>query len=116
MTLARLSRLRELIHFSRPITDVVGELAAFGWDSDKQIVTLERVHLSAILKRFLSGEISATDVEDWANAIECREDIGLSEDAPVAEVLFELANPLVTRALTSHSATKWVAVLDRGAA
>ena len=115
MTLVRISRLKELLHFSRPVTDVVSDLSDFGWDSDEQLVTLEGTHLSAILNRFLSGEISASDVEDWANAIECREDIGLPEDSPVVDALFELANPLITRALTRQSAADWVVALDRAA-
>ena len=115
MTVTRTSRLKELLHFSRPVADVVGDLSAFGWDSDEELVTLEAAHISAVLNRFVSGDISDTDVEDWANAIECREDIGLLQESPVADALNELANPLLTRPLTRQSAVDWVAALSEAA-
>jgi hypothetical protein len=111
----RTSQLEELLHFSRPVADVLSDLSAFGWDSDEELVILEAAHISTVLNRFLSGEISVTDVEDWANAIECREDIGLLEGAPVADALDELANPLLTRPLTRQSAAEWVAALGGAA-
>ena len=115
MTGTRTSQLKELLHFSRPVADVVSDLSAFGWDSDEVLATLEPAHISTVLNRFLSGEISATDVEDWANAIECREDIGLIQGSPVADALDELANPLLTRPLTRQSAAEWVAALSGAA-
>jgi hypothetical protein len=115
VTVTRTSQLNELLHFSRPVADLVSDLSAFGWDSGEEFVTLQAAHISSVLNRFLSGEILDTDVEDWANAIECREDIGFPQGAPVADALDELANPLLTRPLTRQSAAEWVAAL-RGAA
>jgi hypothetical protein len=111
----RTFHLEELLQFSRPIAGVVSDLSAFGWDSDEELVTLEPSHISAVLNRFLSGEISVADVEDWANAIECREDIGLIQESPVADALDELANPLLTRPLTRQSAAEWVVALSGAA-
>jgi hypothetical protein len=112
---SRTSQLKELLHFSRPVADVVSDLSAFGWDSDEELVTLEAAHISTVLNRFLAGDISAADVEDWANAIECREDIGLFQGSPVADALDELANPVLTRPLTRGSAAEWVVVLSGAA-
>ena len=115
MAITRASLLKELLHFSRPIADVVSDLSAFGWDADEDLATLDAAHISAVLNRFLSGDISDTDVEDWANAIECREDIGFLQDPPVADALDELANPLLTRPLTRQSAAEWVATFSGAA-
>ena len=112
---SRTSQLKELLHFSRPVAEVVSDLSGFGWDSEAELATLEAAHISTVLNRFLSGEISAADVEDWANAIECREDIGLLPGSPVTDALDELANPVLTRPLTRDSAAEWVAVLSGAA-
>jgi hypothetical protein len=115
VTVNRISQLKELLQFSRPVADVVSDLSAFVWDSGEEFVTLQAAHISAVLNRFLSGEILDTEVEGWANAIECREDISFPQGAPVADALDELANPLLTRPLTRQSATEWVAALSGAA-
>jgi hypothetical protein len=116
VTEKRTSHLEDLLHFSRPLADVTHDLSAFSWDPEDELVTLESEHISAILRRFLAGDISDTDVEAWANAIECREDIGFLQPSPVAEAIWELANPLLTRPLTRQSAGELVATLHSAAA
>ena len=116
MTVTRTSHLEDLLHFSRPLADVTHDLSAFSRDSEHELVTLESGHISAILDRFLAGDISDADVEAWANAIECREDIGFPQPSPVAEAIWELANPLLTRPLTRQSAGELVATLLGAAA
>ena len=108
MTDTRASHLAELLHFSRPIAEVAKDLAVFGWDSDEDLVTLEPEHALSVLRRFLASELSITEVEDWANAIECREDIGLDQEGLMAAVVFELANPLIAKSLTRQSASDLV--------
>jgi hypothetical protein len=116
VTVTRTSHLEELLHFSRPLADVTHDLSVFAWDSEEELATLESEHISAVLGRFLAGDISDTDVEAWANAIECREDIGFPHPSPVAEAIWELANPLLTRPLTRQSAGELVATLHGAAA
>lgn len=111
MTVTRISHLKNLLYFSSPLADETHDLSAFAWDSEEELVTLQAEHISAILNRFLEGDISDTEVEAWANAIECREDIGFLQPSPVAEAIWELANPLLTRPLTRQSACKLVATL-----
>jgi len=71
--------------------------------------------ISAVLNRFLTGDISETEVEGWANAIECREDIAFLQPSLVAETILALANPLLTRPLTRQSASQLVAALHGAA-
>lgn len=47
--------------------------------------------LTDILARWSSGQMTAEDVEEWANAIECRDDVDF-ENEEVSEVISELAN------------------------
>ena len=115
MTDTRVSHLAELLNFSRPIADVAKDLSVFGWDSDEDLISLEPAHALSVLRRFLTGELSVVEVEDWANAIECREDIALDQEASIAAAIFELANPLITRPLTRQSASDLVAKLNEPA-
>jgi len=50
-------------------------------------------------------DISSKEVEDWANLIECREDIGYEE---VADILHILANPAITQELTKAVAAQLI--------
>ena len=116
MIVTRASHLEDLLHFRRPLAEVTFDLSAFSWDSAEHLVTLQSEHIAAVLDRFLAGAISETDVEAWANAIECREDIGFLEASPIAEAIWELANPLLTRPVTRQSAAALVATLHGAAA
>lgn len=107
----RTSHLQELLHFTRPIDDVVRDLSTFGWDSEKALVTLEAAHVSCVLDRYQSGDIDGKDVEGWANAIECRDDIGIPRDSPVAAILHALANPELTSPLTRQFVAECISVL-----
>ncbi|WP_162823664.1 hypothetical protein [Lysobacter sp. TY2-98] len=79
-----------------------------------ELVTLLPEHIAGVLARFCAGEIAAEDVEDWANAIECREDIALA-GAPVERAVFQLANPITTEPITLASAASLVAALHSSA-
>jgi len=80
-------------------------LAEFDWDCKNELIHLEKSHIAVVLESYLSKEISKEEVEDWANLIECRDDIGYEE---VAEVLHVLANPGITHELTEAVAASLV--------
>lgn len=111
MTQDRIVLVKELVGFSRSVADVLQDLAVFGWDSVNELVSLEPASIEAVLNRFLCGELSVDDVEGWANAIEGRDDIGTTQIA--ADVISELANPVLTRPLTRQSALALVDLLQR---
>lgn len=97
----RLGLLVELVTLSRPLEATLEALAQQHWDSDAEMVTLDRAHLAAVLRRYLGGDLDATTLEVWANAIELRDDIGLADDDQLLrDLMFELANPEVTAPLS----------------
>lgn len=106
----RLLTLRSLLEGAAPLDAAIGALGALPWDSDEELVTLTPEHVIRMLERLLSGELTSGDLEQWANAIEGRDDIGLDADASDAlkEVIFELANPSLQGATTAESARAWV--------
>ena len=90
----RSSVLRALVQYHLPIDSTLAELAQFAWDVDKPLLPLSRLDIQNILTRFISHELSASQVESWADLIECRDDIDLSGEAgTLAEIIFRLANP-----------------------
>ncbi len=95
--ISRKKTLEDLVEYRKTPEELWDVLKGFLWDSEEELVQLERQHVSTVLKRYLTGEISTQEVEDWANLIECRDDIGYED---VADVLHILANPLITYRLT----------------
>ena len=82
------------------------ELSQFKWDSEKELVLLTKQHILRILQLFLAGQIKISEIEDWANAIECREDIGREKSSKdlINEIMHELANPELTTHLSKARA------------
>ncbi len=87
--------LNALVNFDQPLSTILPILKTFPWDSSEAIITLKKEHLIDILDRYLNNALSATDLENWADAIECREDIAYETDyeAIINDIIFYLANP-----------------------
>ena len=98
----RAQLLRALIAYELPIEPVLAELRSFGWDAPEPLVLLTREAIVHILDRYLAGELGAVEVTDWANLLECREDIGFpaSEEDVLSEAVSRLANPDLTNEVT----------------
>ena len=111
----RVASLNNLLNFAVPISVATTELASQPWDSAIPLVSLLPSHIVGVLTKFVAGAASAIDVEAWANAIECREDIGYSSGSAEGVALHELANPVLTRPLTLHSAQTLIATLSGNA-
>ncbi|HBA70776.1 MAG TPA: hypothetical protein DER40_06405 [Geobacter sp.] len=101
--------LEDLVEFRKTPEELQDALKGFPWDSE-ELVQLGRQHVSTVLKRYLAGEISTQEVDDWANLIECRDDIDYED---VADVLHILANPLITNELTSAVAAQFIEELRK---
>lgn len=109
---SRESLLKDLLSLMRPISDIARDLSAYGWDAPDPLVVLDAVHISSVLSRFMAGELSSVQVDEWANCIELRDDIEYDPSSAVGLALHELANPLLTCPLTRQSATTLVATLS----
>jgi hypothetical protein len=100
--------LRNLLTVTPDLRASIGAARALRWDYDYELVRLHASHIRHVLRLYLSGEFSSTDVEDWANAVESREDVGLDEARKddLASAIFDLANPALQGALTPDSADR----------
>ena len=86
------SILLDLVHFKNNIDTLKNMLSQIGFDSEIELVSMSRDNIVEILQRSLDKKISFLELEEWANLIECREDIGF-EDEKTQEMIFKLANP-----------------------
>ena len=101
MSTSRTELIERLVRFDAPLAPTVSALREFGWDCTEPLVTLDALSVRSVLQRYLSGGLTAADVEAWADAIECREDVDYSS---FRDIIHELANPSLTRALTPTTA------------
>jgi hypothetical protein len=79
--------LTDLIQNKGEVSSLTQELSQYSWDSDE---TLCVVGLQDILRLLDTSDAMA--IEDWANAVEGREDLDF-ENEEIQEIIHELANP-----------------------
>jgi hypothetical protein len=95
--------VRDLVRLAKPVGQLRAELASYPWDTDEPLVTVGSNDVIQVLEHYLNGSLSSADVEEWANAIEMRDDIAMSDDA-AKEAVFDLANPILQGVLTTEVA------------
>lgn len=101
----RKNMLQDLVEFRKHPTEMHAALTTFEWDSDVELIQLERQHITAVLEKYILGEFTSEEIEDWASLVECRDDVNYAE---VAEILHILANPAITYQLTPSVAAHLV--------
>jgi hypothetical protein len=89
--------LEDLVQFLRPLDLLEIELKQLPWDNYSSLVVLKREHIISVLQRYLLNEITSQDIEDWANLIECREDLTYERpfEEEIKESIYKLANPIL---------------------
>jgi hypothetical protein len=98
----RIKVISELVELGKPLNEVADRVGEFPWDYTGEPVTLTSRHIASIVNRFLSGELSSSDIERWANLIEGRDDVDFEKEHQgwIGMVVHELANPILTEPLT----------------
>jgi hypothetical protein len=101
MNTDRVRALHSLVKYELPVDRALAQLSSFGWDAPEPLVWLTSADVENLLARYASGELTAEQVTDWADLIECREDIGVSnEEAYLNGIVFRLANPNLNEEIT----------------
>jgi hypothetical protein len=90
----RSAALAALVAFDRPLADLRAMLDTLDWSAEPA-GTLRCADIAAVLRRFAAAELSARDVEHWANLVESREDLAFEprREETIADALFDLDNP-----------------------
>jgi hypothetical protein len=105
--------LKNLVQLSKPLNVLSKELAELDWDYEGEPFIVKISHIKSVLGRFLSGEIDEKDIEDWANLLECREDIEYEQavHTQLEEIVYTLANPALEGDITLKSCKKIYSML-----
>ncbi|MEA5471706.1 hypothetical protein [Spirulina sp. 06S082] len=101
--------LESLLACDRDLENILFALNELGWDSEESLAVLNRQHIISILNRYLNKKLSSLAVENWANAVECREDISYEKnfETIIDRIIQELANPRIYRPLSHTIAREW---------
>lgn len=110
----RLALVRDLLAMTLPLSEIISQLSSMGWDYEGDGVLLTNEHLIKVLQRYLCGEVSEADIELWANYVEGRDDVRIKPDLnnKIENILFELANPLLTQQLDIARAKQLISDLS----
>ena len=103
--------IENLVNFSRPLGELQRQLSGFDWDFEGAPIVLNLNHIVQVLWRYLSGELTASMVEQWANMLEGREDISFDNkyEKWITATIYELANPVLTAPLEIKRARELIA-------
>jgi hypothetical protein len=114
LTRDRKELVLDVVQLRRPLHAAIQALGQLPWDCDEELVLLGPFDALRVMSRYLSGEMTSKDVDDWANALEARDDVGVEDGARdlLEDFIFTMANPLLTEPLTPQAASVWQARLE----
>ncbi len=94
----RLAVLRALVRGECSPRVLVQLLAGIPFDSPTPLVLIGRADIRDMLARAVDGSVPNEQVQEWAELLEGREDLGheAGHEDLLASAVFELANPLLT--------------------
>ena len=84
--------LRRLVKFDLPYKNLIQELDKIWW-YDVALISLRAGDIESVLLRYINNEYWLSDIENWANLIEGRDDIEYNQK--LWEIICELANPIL---------------------
>jgi hypothetical protein len=104
-----------LLTFSKTIGELKIMLASLSWDYNGPPIIFNRSHLINVLQRYLNKELSDSDIENWANLVECREDIDFEKNysTELSQIIYQLANPVLEGKLDAENCKKMIAVIEQ---
>jgi hypothetical protein len=77
----RAAAMSDLVERAIPVQRALKRLARYRWDLDHELVVLQRTHVLAALDAVDSGALSRRGLEEWADAVYLRDDVGYEPDA-----------------------------------
>jgi hypothetical protein len=97
------SALAELLCFEQSLTQVQQQLQEFPYDYAGKPVVLTKTHLTSALQRCIKGEITAEDLENWAELLVGRPGIALEtgSESKLEAVLFQMSTPEINAPLSA---------------
>ncbi|WP_017808879.1 hypothetical protein [Leptospira alstonii] len=110
----RHATILKLINFEDSTEKLKNSLKSFAWDYEEPCAELNCEHLRKVIQRYLDGNLTSYDIEEWANLIEGREDItfDLPKKVLLQDIVHELANPELTIKLSEKRGKEIIRLLS----
>ena len=90
----RKSILLDLINNRVDTSSLISELSKYSWDRNEPIIVINNEDICKILNKYINGDLSSGELENWANTIECSEDLAFENDS-LENVINRIANPVL---------------------
>ncbi len=107
-TMNRTEALHQIITFGKQRDKAFTKLVNFSYDSDIEHFALEHKILADVLAMYINCSISGDDLEEWANFVECRDDINY---LAVEDYIYALANPEIMGDISQTKINQMLIVL-----
>lgn len=104
----RAEALEQIVTFGTDIDKAYSELVKYSYDSDIEYFSVSPLILLQVLELYLTEQITVDDLEDWANFIECRDDLDYEE---IEDYIYSLANPILVGEINQSRIAKMVEAL-----
>jgi len=105
----RVEALVQIVTFGPERDNAYLELVKYSYDSDIELFEISESILADVLIMFISGNISDDELENWANFVECRDDLDYER---IEGYIYALANPLLLGEITKVKIEKMLNVLN----
>lgn len=109
MNMDRVEALNQLVRFGDKREFAYSALASLPLDNEVELVKVTKEDLANVLNKFLLNEITADDLELWANFIECRNDLNYAE---IEDYIYALANPVLVGEIDVIKINKMIQLLN----
>ncbi len=109
MNMDRVEVLKQIVRSGDKREFAYSVLASLPFDSEVELVKVTKEDLANVLNKFLLNEITADDLELWANFIECRNDLNYAE---IEDYIYALANPVLVGEIDIIKISKMVQLLN----
>lgn len=104
--------LKDLVLLQGSIEVLEKELSQYPWDTEAPLLNVSENDFIDVLQRYIDNEIDFQILSNWANAIECRDDLEFTNEE-MQEIIFELANPEINGEITKERLSEIITVLGK---
>lgn len=105
--------LLKVVSFDGSINELKVIISTLPWDSDEDIFIINEKILLNVLNKFINDNVVDFIIEEWANLLESREDIGYTNDL-LKDIVDELANPVLYGQVNKETLNKYVNIINLG--
>jgi len=105
----RVEALKQIVTFGPNKEQAFSELAKFGYDSETELFEVTKAIFTEVLNMYISEQITSEELEEWANFVECRDDLNYEI---IEGYIYSLANPYLAGNITKVKINNMVKVLN----